>query len=61
MILICRFLQCVAYRNFTWLIHGILGKKRIPLPACAYHQIRKKFPSETLVGYEDEIYADSDE
>lgn len=26
------------------MVYGILGKRRVPLPACAYHQIRKTFP-----------------
>ena len=50
-----RFLRGVAYREFTQLVHGFLGGKRIPLPACAYHAIRTG-PSgedEEFVGYED--------
>jgi hypothetical protein len=34
----------VAYREFIRMIYGILRKRRVPLPACAYHQIRKTFP-----------------
>ena len=37
------------------MVYGILGKKRVPLPACAYHQIRKTFPvgkSEEHSGFE---------
>ena len=26
------------------MVNGILGKRRVPLPACAYHQIRKEYP-----------------
>ena len=26
------------------MVYGVLGAKRIPLPACAYTAIRKKFP-----------------
>ena len=36
-----RFLRSVAYREFIRMVYGILGKRRVPLPACAYHQIRK--------------------
>ncbi|XP_046855950.1 uncharacterized protein LOC124449052 [Xenia sp. Carnegie-2017] len=39
-----RYLRSVAYREFTQLVHGYLGRKRIPLPACAYHSIRTRFP-----------------
>lgn len=57
-----RFLRSVAYRNFTRLVYGVIGRKRIPLPAYAYHAIRKKFPlttEETFTGFEmdeDEIF-----
>ena len=37
------FLRSVAYREFTRMVYGILGERRVPLPACAYHQIRKTF------------------
>lgn len=37
------FFRSVAYREFIQLICGRLGKVRIPLPACAYHIIRKTF------------------
>lgn len=50
-----RFLRSVAYRNFIRMIFGVIGRKRIPLPACAYHAIRKKFPlakDETFTGFE---------
>ena len=40
-----RFLRGIAYRDFTRLIHGYLGNKRIPLPACGYDAIRKQFPT----------------
>ena len=32
----CSFLRSVAYREFSRLVYGLLGKKRAPLPACAY-------------------------
>jgi hypothetical protein len=35
-------------------VYGHLGKRRIPLPACAYHAIRDKFGGKDFVGYEDE-------
>lgn len=35
-----RFLRGIAYREFTRLVHGYLGGRRIPLPACSYHAIR---------------------
>ena len=38
------FLRSVAYREFIRMVYGILGRRRIPLPACAYHEIRKTFP-----------------
>lgn len=36
-----RLMRAVAYRQFSWLVYGFLGKKRIPLPACAYTIIRR--------------------
>lgn len=45
------FLRSVAYREFSRLVYGLLGKKRVPLPACAYTAIRKAFP----VSKEDEF------
>jgi hypothetical protein len=38
-LLYCRFLQVVAFRQFTRMIHGKLNYRRIPLPACAYTAI----------------------
>lgn len=53
----------MAYRMFTRMVYGVIGKTRIPLPACAYHAIRKKFPitkDESFTGFEmdeeDEIF-----
>eukprot|EP00794_Sanderia_malayensis_P008420 gene8419-9320_t len=46
--------KAVAYHDFTRLVRGLLGRKRIPLPACVYEKIRKRFPSDTLAGYQDE-------
>ncbi|XP_046862728.1 uncharacterized protein LOC124456292 [Xenia sp. Carnegie-2017] len=52
-----RFFRVVAYRQFTRMVHGILRDKRIPLPACAYHVIRKTFnlkKNEHFAGYEED-------
>ena len=38
------YLRSIAYREFSRLVYGFLGNKRIPLPACAYTAIRKQFP-----------------
>ena len=44
-VLFChRFLHGIAYREFTRLVHGYLGGRQIPLPACSYHAMRKTFP-----------------
>ena len=34
----------MSYREFSRLVYGFLGNRRIPLPACAYATIRKVFP-----------------
>ena len=44
--LIGRYLRAVAYREFSRLVYGYLGKRRVPLPACAYTAIRETFPTE---------------
>jgi len=51
------FLRSVAYREFTYLIHGTLGDNRIALPACAYNAIREKFKDngETFTGFDDNM------
>ena len=38
------FLRSVSYREFSRLVYGFLGNRRIPLPACAYSAIRKTLP-----------------
>ena len=43
----CSYLRSVAYREFSRLVYGFLGNKRIPLPGCAYTAIRKKFQGGT--------------
>jgi len=62
LIMLNRFLRSVAYREFTYLVHGYLGGKRIPLPACAYHAIRQTFREETeeYQGFDMDIVEDSD-
>jgi hypothetical protein len=50
-----RFLRSVSYREFSRMVYGVLGTKRIPLPACAFTAIRKQFPpskDEELTGFE---------
>ncbi|XP_065068882.1 uncharacterized protein LOC135694120 [Rhopilema esculentum] len=51
-----RFMRSVAYRSASRLIHGKLGKTRLPLPACVYNIIRETFqiPSETLTGFAEQ-------
>ncbi|XP_029183407.2 uncharacterized protein LOC114951365 [Acropora millepora] len=49
------YLRSIAYREFCRLVYGFLGKRRIPLPACAYTSIRKQFPlgaDENYTGFE---------
>ena len=43
-ILRCRYFRSVAYRQYIRLVYGYLGKRRIPLPACANYAIRMQFP-----------------
>ena len=53
--MLCRYLQSVAYREFSRLVYGYLGKKRIPLAACAYTVICKALAlqeDETLTEFE---------
>ena len=54
--LLCRFLRAFAYRDFTKLIHRKLGKKRIPLPACAYliSEDTEKVSFKCFGGYKDD-------
>lgn len=51
-----RLFRATAYREFTQLVHGYLGPKRIPLPACAYELIRKEFSKneDSFTGYEED-------
>ena len=52
---ILRFLGSILYREFTRLVYGILGNRRITLPGCAYTMIRNNFPveKEDLTGFID--------
>ena len=51
-------MRSVAYREFIHLVYDHLGGMRIPLPACAYHAIRTKYPAkeknESFVGFQDD-------
>ena len=44
-------LQSVSNREFSRLVYGMLGNKRIPLPACAYVAITMEFPVEKEESY----------
>ena len=58
----CRYLRSIAYREFSYRdtarcerVYGFMGKRRIPLPSCAYNAIRNAFPlqeDETFTGFE---------
>ena len=51
-----KFLRSVSYREFTSLVYGTIGKRRVPLPACAYHAIRNKFKENYIfTGYVDDV------
>lgn len=40
--------RLAAYRQFTWWVHGVLGKRRRRvIPACVVQAIRKEFPEES--------------
>ncbi|KAK3745187.1 hypothetical protein QZH41_008384 [Actinostola sp. cb2023] len=45
------FLHSVAYREFSRMVYGFLGKKRYPLPACAYSAIRVTFVNRSDEGF----------
>ncbi|KAK3741508.1 hypothetical protein QZH41_012597 [Actinostola sp. cb2023] len=45
------FLRSVAYREFSRMVYGFLGKKRYPLPACAYSAIRVTFVNRSDEGF----------
>ncbi|CAB4020961.1 Hypothetical predicted protein [Paramuricea clavata] len=39
---------------YILLVYGYLGKRRIPLPACAYHAIRQACGGKDVKGFEDD-------
>jgi len=51
-------MRSVAYRQFIHLVHDRVGKNRIPLPACAYHSIRKSYQpkdsSDSFAGFQED-------
>ncbi|CAB3999985.1 Hypothetical predicted protein [Paramuricea clavata] len=51
------FFRSIAYREFSQLVYGVLGRLRIPLPACAYHAIRTQFPpgDKELTGFDEDV------
>ena len=49
-----RYFRSVAYREYIQLVYGYLGKRRIPLPACAYHAIRQAFGGKDFKGFKDD-------
>ena len=53
-ILHCRYYRSVAYRQYIQLVYDCLGKRRIPLPACAYYAVRSKFGGKDFQGYDDD-------
>ena len=49
-----RYLRSVAYRQYIQLVYGFLGKRRIPLPPCAYNAIWSKFERKEFEGYDED-------
>ena len=49
-----RFLRTVSYRQYIQLVYGTVGHKRIPLPTCSYHAVRKTFFEEDFHGHDEE-------
>ena len=51
-----RAYRYAAYRQFTWWMHGWLGKRvRRVIPSCAVNLIRNSFPelNNIYIGYKD--------
>ena len=45
------FQRSVSYLEFSRLVYGMSGNKRIPLPACVSVEIKKEFPVEKHESY----------
>ena len=59
---LCRSLRYAAYRQFTWWVHGYLGKSiRRVIPSRAVRKIRAEFPAQDGIytGYRGEDEDDS--
>lgn len=42
---VCRSLRLAAYRQYTWWIHGYLGRgDRRVIPSCVVSAVRREFP-----------------
>ncbi|XP_028518526.1 uncharacterized protein LOC114576318 [Exaiptasia diaphana] len=56
------FLRSVGYRQVIRFIFDYMGNSmRTPLPACVYHAIRAKFPSDNYEGFEEEEVEEEDD
>ena len=57
-------MRLVAYRQYTWFTHGLLGKRqRRVIPACVVNCIRQQYPEaneETYTGFEEAGNDDGD-
>ena len=53
------YLRSISYREYIQLVYGHIGKRRIPLPPCAYNAIRTKFEGKLFKGYEDDDHQES--
>ena len=42
-----------SFLEFSRLVYGILGNKRISLSACVYMEIRKEFPKRSMKAMQD--------
>ena len=56
-----RSFRYAAYRQFTWWVHGHLGRKiRRVIPSCAVKKIRSTFPADDGV-YTGYVAGDDDD